>query len=194
MDEFSDSPPLASSPSKPSKTPSWIMLGFLLGVLFVWLLPRAREPVAAKGNEENPRLVTKIQALPRLLEIEAVFAEWGQNAVWENDLTEVALWNDEAKACTDFFEVLRTDGNNYFRSIPRLTRPLLKRGIPANSPLEFTEPESHRQEWLRQVDEENRHTFFGAVREKPVNPPAPSQPASPPRKIAPPPRSLPTGP
>src|SRR5437764_7727028 len=82
------------SPGRMSKTPSWIMLGFALGAVFVLLFPRPTEkpaapaPLAVKLEAEKPR------EPPPLSRIEAVFADWGRNAVWDNnDTTEVALWD-----------------------------------------------------------------------------------------------------
>ena len=71
-------------------------------------------------------------------EVEAVFDQWGQYAVWDNDTTEVALWNADAKAFTDTFEVLRVGETLYFRTIPKLTRPVIRRGVESKSPLQFT--------------------------------------------------------
>ncbi len=135
------------------------MLGFVLGALFVLALPRHRleappEPkiVAAKGGAE-PAVVPRIP--PRLTVIEAVFAEWGKYAVWNRDVTEVALWNVETKDFTDACEVIRVGDDCYFRSITRLTRPVLTHGLPANSPLRYTETEEQRQEWLKARGEES---------------------------------------
>lgn len=179
MDESAESrPPL---PAKPSKVPSWVMLGFILGALFMWALPPRRPEVAADGpvpREELPAPL--VLAAPRLTNVEAVFAEWGRYAVWENDLTEVALWNPEAKAYTDYFEVMRAGDSFYFRSVPGFTRPVLTHGVKDNSPLQFTEPESHRQEWLHEVTKENWRAFSGSVRD----PPKPGNAGNPPARTA----------
>jgi hypothetical protein len=89
---------------------------------------------------------------PRATDIEAVFAEWGRYAVWENDLTEVALWDVEKKAYSIYYEILRSGDLYYFRSIPQLTRPLLTHGVPRKSPLQYTEPEEMRREWLERTE------------------------------------------
>ena len=86
--------------------------------------------------------------------IEAVFAEWDGYATWDNDLTEVALWNSKTKDFSDCFEVLRSGNAYYFRSIPHLTRPVLTRGVKVNCPLEFTETEEQRQERLKSEADE----------------------------------------
>ena len=139
------------STAKLSKTPSWIMLGFVLGALFVIALP----PLGKKSTPPAgpPRKVEFVNRAPRepqpLMMIEAVFAEWGHHAVWSEGTTEVALWNIEQKAFTDFYEVRRFGGTFYFRTITGLTRRILTHGVPrAKSPLQFTETEEQYREWL----------------------------------------------
>lgn len=133
-----------------SKTPSWIMLGFLLGAAFVAALPPLRKP-PPEPPTVRPTPVPAPPAprvTPVLTTIEAVFAEWGRFAVWSDQLTEVAMWNSQDRAFTDFYEVRRIDGVFYFRSIPSLTRRLISRGRPMpDSPLRFTETEEQYQEW-----------------------------------------------
>lgn len=148
-DEPRSERPYPVSPAKMSKTPSWVMLGFVLGALFVVALP----PL---GDKPAPEVQVKVVEVPRpapaeppqLTTIEAVFAEWGGQAVWFDDTTEVALWNSERKAYSDFYEVRRVGGVHYFRTIPRLTRRILTHGkeLPG-SPLQFTETEEQYQEW-----------------------------------------------
>lgn len=135
---------------KPSKTPSWITLGFILGALFVWWLPREEAPASATPTVRTVRLER-----PKETEIEAVFADWGHYAIWENGLTEVALWDPAQNAYAVCYEVLRAGDIFYFRSIPRLTRPILNHGVRADSPLQFTEPEAAHKEWLRHVQYES---------------------------------------
>ncbi|MSU69525.1 MAG: hypothetical protein EXS39_01865 [Opitutaceae bacterium] len=158
MDEPAES--LPPSPSKLSKTPSWVTLGFLLGALFVWFLPHAPQAPLVVAIEKPPA-PSGPPAPPRLMAIEAVFAEWGNNAVWENGVTEVALWSPETRKHTDYFEVMRSGDTAYFRSISRLTRPLLTHGVVANAPLQFTETEARRQEWLREVAKESWRALTG---------------------------------
>jgi hypothetical protein len=115
---------------------------------------------------------------PELTTIEAVFAAWGGNAVWSDDVTEVALWNIEDKAFTNFYEVRRYGDTYYFRTIPRLTRRIIARGKPLpDSPLQFTETEEQYREWLkygrveRPADREpqQRPTFSPPPAAEPVN-------------------------
>lgn len=147
MDE-EDPPP----PSKPSQVPSWVTLGFALGALFVLALPKRAEvePSRPAPAAPAPRL-----AAPPISTIEAVFAAWGRYAVWSDDTTEVALWSTDTKAFSDCYEVLRVGENTYFRSIPRLSRPVLTHGVVEESPLQFTETAAQRQQWLGDVEKEN---------------------------------------
>jgi len=140
------------SPSKMSKTPSWIMLGFLLGVLTVIALPPLRKsPPAPRAEPPSVEFQEKSKGPvepPKPMTIEAVFAEWGQHAVWFDGTTEVALWNSQRQSYSDFFEVRRFGNSYYFRTLPELTRRIIKRGKPMpDSPLEFTETEEQYQEW-----------------------------------------------
>lgn len=139
MDEFDESRPVVRP--KPSKIPSWIMLGFVLGALFVWALPRPRE--AARLISPPVRLQptpAPVATPPRITDIEAVFAMWGKYAVWANDTTYVCLWDSASRTFADCFEVLRRGDELFFRSVsrPRNLRPL--DGIPPDSPLEFLNP------------------------------------------------------
>src|SRR3954467_585681 len=105
------------SAAKMSKTPSWIMLGFVLGAVFVAALPPMGKKPAPEP--EPPRSLAPVRSdeprqPPELTTIEAVFAEWGQYAVWSDDTTEVALWNSQDKAFTNYYEVRRLNGVFYF--------------------------------------------------------------------------------
>lgn len=141
------------STAKMSKTPSWIMVGFLLGAVTVWYLPQRAEkrgmPPPRVAQKTEPTEMVKREAQP-LTTIEYVFDEWAKYAVWEYDMTEVALWNSKEQSFADFYEVRRygSPERYYFRSIPALTRRIISRGkdIP-NCPLKFTESEDQYQEW-----------------------------------------------
>lgn len=153
MDEPAKERPI--SPSRLSKTPSWITLGFVLGALFVASLPRDT-PKFVPDKSSTPTSIVRLER-PKLTEIEAVFADWERYAVWENHLTEIAMWDTEKKSYSIFYEVLRVGNSYYFRSIPRLTRPILTRGVPEQqSPLQFTETETSRREWIEHGQYEPR--------------------------------------
>ena len=157
------------SPARMSKTPSWVILGFLMGAAFVWGYKRDAEksvPVAPAIPVEWPKALTL--APSPLTTIEAVFDEWKEHAVWENNLSEVAMWRSETGAYSEFYEVRRVNETLYFRSIPRLTRRIVRSGtpLPSNAPLQFTESEAHYLAWL----EQGRVKSLG----EPLVPPRPS--------------------
>jgi hypothetical protein len=161
MEEETADEPEKSLPGKPSQTLSWATLGFVVGALFILTLPsrRAAAPVAPRPAEPTrPVVLAPLQ----LTTIEAVFTEWGHFAVWEGDFTEVALWNTQTNSYADCYEVLRSGGGTYFRSIPRLTRVVLTHGVPPNAPLEFTETAAQRAEWLGQKTAEDWKTLGNA--------------------------------
>ncbi|HTZ21516.1 MAG TPA: hypothetical protein VMC06_11605, partial [Opitutaceae bacterium] len=115
-------------PAKMSMTPSWVMLGFVLGAFFVWALPEPKKelPSSPVPVERTPETTTRPPRLPHLTDVEAVFAQWDRYAIWENDVTEIAYWNEETRSFSNFFEVLRSGDRLFFRSIPKLTRPLIR--------------------------------------------------------------------
>ena len=168
------------SPAKMSKTPSWIMLGFVLGVLCVIaLLPRLQKKTASLPESARRLEFTKPPA-PRqpqpLMKIEGVFAEWGNYALWsDDDTTEVALWNEEQRDFSDFYEVRRDGKTYYFRTLTRLTRRVFTPpNLPADSPLRFTEP---KERYLERAE-------AGPVRREPELRRPTGVPVTPPR-IAP---------
>lgn len=161
-DPESESAPKAA-PRKPSLAFSWATLGFLLGALFVILLP---PPDRTKEHEAEPAApppaAEPAKPLPpmRLTTIESVFESWSQYAEWTEDMTEVALFDTDTNDYSDCYEVVRAaNGIYFFRSIPRLDRPIKDHGVPDNAPLRFTETEEQRQQWLHAVDEENAKNF-----------------------------------
>ena len=135
------------SPAKMSKIPSWITLGFVLGALSAWSLLREKPaPPALVLPKPPPPRVVQIVALAK---IEAVFADWGAHATWADDLTEVALWSDETKSFNELYEVKREGVALRFRTVPKLTRRIIRHGRPLpDSPLQFTETEGQYREWL----------------------------------------------
>ena len=164
MDEENPSEPVQS---KPSQVPSWVTLGFVLGALFVLALPRraAVDPPAKPAKEAAADKPARPAAAARITTIEAVFAAWDKYAVWSNDTTEVALWSPETMSYSECYEVLKTADGYYFRSIPRLSRPVLTHGVVEESPLQFTETAHQRQEWLGEVERENLKALSDAARQ-----------------------------
>jgi hypothetical protein len=168
-EDFGQPPPSRPElPPKPSMAPSWVLLGFGIGVLFIWMLPPSETPAAA-GLE--PAAAPVARSAPQIAVIEAVFAEWGSSASWENDVTEVALWSSETGSYSQCFQVIRTGGMYFFRSIPRLTRPVLTRGVRDNSPLQFTESEAQRAEWIGAKNQETWRALSEAARNQAAPPP-----------------------
>jgi hypothetical protein len=168
-EDFGQPPPSRPElPPKPSMAPSWVLLGFGIGVLFIWMLPPS-EPPAAAGLE--PAAAPVARSAPQIAVIEAVFAEWGSAASWENDVTEVALWSSETGSYSQCFQVIRTGGMYFFRSIPRLTRPVLTRGVRDNSPLQFTESEAKRAEWIGAKNQDTWRALSEAARNQAAPPP-----------------------
>ena len=154
------------SPSSMSKTPSWISIGFVLGALFVWFLPKpAPEIIEVPVRDESPMPLVAKLTKPKLSEVEAVFSDWGDQAVWFNDTTEIAMWDIDDSQYSRFYEVLRSDNEYYFRSITRLTRPVLTHGVSTNAPFIFTETEKQREEWLEQTNEATWDSITGSIRD-----------------------------
>ncbi len=146
MGELEEERPV--SPARLSKTPSWITLGFVLGALFVLALPSG-DDTPSVGPPPAPESPPVRLERPALTEIEAVFEDWGESAIWQNDVTEVALWDTARRSYALFYQVVRHEGAYYFRSIPRLTRPILTEGVPTNTPLQYTTPVGVREERRR---------------------------------------------
>lgn len=164
------------SPAKLSKTPSWVMLGFLLGAAFVWAFksepPKPAAMVAAPATPMEWPKAVKLPPSP-LTTVEALFAEWGQHAVWEEERTEIAMWRSETGKFSEFYEVRRMAGEYFFRSIPELSRRIVRSGtpLPNHAPLQFTESERHYQEWLRQGRDQSATEASGRVRPRDIPPP-----------------------
>ena len=155
-----------ASPSSLSKTPSWISIGFVLGALFVWLLPKpAPEIIEVPVRDESPPALVAQRMKPDFSELEAVFSEWDEYAVWSNDTTELALWDIETSQYSRFYEVLRSGDDYFYRSITRLSHPVLTHGVPVNAPLLFTETEKQREEWLEERDSETWNAITDSIRE-----------------------------
>ncbi|MFZ9746683.1 MAG: hypothetical protein ACO3G4_08640 [Opitutaceae bacterium] len=158
---------------RPSTAFSWGMTGFLLGAacVYAYLRPRPAAPVPPTSAPVAVAPATSPIAPPRTLStVEAVFAEWGERASWTGNVTEVALWSSAAGAFAEYYEVRRVGGQLYFRSLPALTRRIIRRGKedPA-CPLVFTETEAEYREWLQHGRTER------PAEEAPLTPPAPSR-------------------
>lgn len=138
------------SPTPRHPLPFVLTLGFALGLGFGWFVfsPAEAAKEAIRPAVTAPR--PEPPAMPRdagsLAGVEEMFQRWGGYAVWENDLTEFAAWSPRRQRHADCYEVLRRNGQFYFRRIPALTRPRIDHGLRADLPLAFTEPP-----WLRDL-------------------------------------------
>jgi hypothetical protein len=170
-----DDPELAdqSGVDRPSRAFSWGMTGFLLGAacVYAYLRPRPSPAVPPPPTAVVASPAAVPSAPPRgLSTVEAVFAEWGERATWSGNVTEIALWSSAAAAFAEYYEVRRFGGQLYFRSIPALTRRVIRRGKEDPScPLVFTETEAEYREWLQHGRTER------PAEEVPVKPPTPSK-------------------
>ena len=148
-----DAPSPRSPRAQLSQAPSWVLLGFVIGAVFVFLLRRQylveemqREPAAAVAEASasggsSPDSPTAARAgEPTAAAFDAVWRAWGHHAVWLDDTTQVALWNAQTGDYSDAFEVVRRGDEFYFRPLPGLTRPMVERGLGLGVPLQFTGP------------------------------------------------------
>lgn len=180
MDDEDEIPPRRPSISQLSKTPSWIMLGFMVGAAFVWTMrrpdPPAPRPIVVAPVPEKPRVLEPRQ----LTTVETVFDEWSKYAVWDDDTTQIAVWNPGMGDFTDLYEVRRINGEFYFRSIPRLTSRILRHGKPppTDCPIRFTETPAQYEEWRSEGRYERPPEDVRPTIDLPrVQPPALSDPA-----------------
>lgn len=146
---MADDAPKVPQP-KLSKTPSWIMVGFIAGALFAYGVQqqasrraetKAVAPIAPPPAPTEPaRSGAALKDRASLTAIENIFVQFQEKAVWHNDLTEVALWNAETNKYSELFEVMRSGEYLYFRTLPHLTRAVIRQNVDPNCPLKFTEP------------------------------------------------------
>lgn len=167
-----DAPP----PAKPSQAPSWVLLGFVLGALCILALPHAKKaepapaPAAEAASLQATPTVVHTQILSRFLTVEELFTELSSYAVWDNDTTQICVYDPDIGKFAECYEVLRRDGEYYFKSITSLTRPVLTHGIPANSLIEFTETAAQRAQWLKDVNDEAWRSLSGGSRGQDAGP------------------------
>jgi|GEM_PF-850685 len=148
---------------KPSQIPSWIMVGFVIGLLTMWAFqsggsdgaesetePQVAAPAAAavETAEEvqgasNP-LAREDQ--PSIELVAALFDQFREYAFWHNDRTEIGVWNGKTLAFSDRFEVLVRGEQAFFRPIENFSRLPLAGYGPDDSPILFTETAAQRAE------------------------------------------------
>lgn len=145
-----------------SKTPSWVMLGFVIGCLCSYAAWSALENPGRSEAETEIASALPVQPTPSptpvperlrpsLSDVEAVFVRNLESVVWEHDITEVAMWNIHTHTYADFFEVMRSGGFYYFRPIPHLTRPIIDAVPEENAVLRFTETAAMRAKRLEPI-------------------------------------------
>lgn len=189
MDDEDDNPPARTYPisaAKMSKTPSWIMLGFVLGALAAAAFlrqPSGPAPVAPPPAAVTPPEPEKPRLPQPLSKIEVVFELYGKEALWDrNETTEVGLFDFEANRIADFYEIRRMEGKLFFRTIPELTRRVVTEKTDPTNPLQFTETEEQYIDRMERERRQNpaREYFVGKKQQPPpkTSPPAPSLPAN----------------
>lgn len=144
------------SPTKPSQVPSWIMVGFALGILTMWALDNgedATEPAPAAVVEPpaettTPGIPTENplarEGKPSIEVVQDLFAGLRNWAFWTDDRTEIAVWNSTTLSFSDHFEIIRRPEADYFRAIPGFSRLPIEGYGPENSPILFTETAEQR--------------------------------------------------
>jgi hypothetical protein len=173
----------APKPRDLSKTPSWIMVGFLLGVAALLGFQAQMRRWERRAAAENPppplvvpsppappsALLEAVRRGPPLAEVEAAFRAWEKHAQWTPELTtEVALWSEQVGRFAHAFEVVRVGDEVFFRSIDGLTRDTVSDGLAEGSPIVFTENPDRRVrriEEARRIDERVRDLVPGAARQ-----------------------------
>lgn len=157
---MSDAP--TTPKTKLSTAPSWVMVGFVLGAIFAYGVQRevdrraqAKPPSAPAAATEPtkpgpPKADSPLKNRTSLAAIENIFEQYNSHAVWRNDITEVALWNAETDKFSECFEIMRSGDFYYFRTIPQLTRAVLKPNPAPDLPLRYTEPEDVQLRRLQQ--------------------------------------------
>lgn len=155
-----DLPPVPRE--KLSRTPSWIMVGFVIGCTFAYVADREFEKRRARPVVEPPvvsRPAPPAPAVPETLpamrlsqnEVDAMFRQVSEAAVWENDLTQIAVWNPLMEKFSDLVEVMRSGEYFYYRPLSRLTRPLITAEAGPGVLILFTETDALRAKRLESI-------------------------------------------
>ena len=145
---------------KPSQIPSWVMVGFIIGVLTMWAfqshdpedddavvetVETAPEPTAEESEVpaggSNP-MAREDQ--PSIELVASLFDQLREYAFWSNGRTEIGVWNGRSMAFSDRFEVVEVNGATFFRPIEIFSRLPLEGYGPDSSPILFTETAEQR--------------------------------------------------
>jgi len=169
-----------NSPARPSpsKAPSWIMVGFVLGLLVFYTAndyfhrPKQPVPHASSPQSELTPATTTATATPapetkpapqpsnnlNLQALDIIFRKWAVNALWDYDTTQVLFYNPSDKKFSIPVEVTRRgvegDYTYFYRPIDALTRPLVPAPDRPDTIIRFTENEEttrQREEKLREM-------------------------------------------
>ena len=129
--------------------PTWLATGLFLGCLLGWYL--FRPAAAPQESAGRPAPAAAVPAtLSTLAEVENLFRLWGGYAVWEDDLTEIVVLRFQlGRLQPEYYQVVRVGRGFYFRTLSRLTRPLIDHGELARCPLAFTEPWRMHEKYYR---------------------------------------------
>jgi hypothetical protein len=143
--------------AKPNtKAPLWLTLGSALGLGIAWLASgtgdesspkHSAAPPAPRSSPPVPELASSRPTLDR---IEDLFMTWGGYCVWKDNLTQFAAWRKPAGPPTDYYEVRRSGGKFYFRTLPRADWPLIDHGQLVRCPLWFAEPWETQEQFYRE--------------------------------------------
>lgn len=130
--------------------PAWLTTGLFLGGLWGWYLFRPVPAATMSASRQTPEAVVPA-AVGGLAEVEKLFRIWGGYAVWEDDLTEIAVMRAQpGRIQPEYYQVSRVGRAFYFRTLSHLTRPLIDHGGLARCMLAFTEPRWMHEQYYRE--------------------------------------------
>ena len=139
---------------KSSNVPVWLTLGFVAGLAFGWMMLREPAKILPPPNATTPAETVAVpdnapKDIATLGATEQYFQRWGGYAVWENHVTQFAVWNGRKQRHSDFYEVRRADGKFYFRTLPQLAWVLIDHGPKSRAPIWFAETVAMRAQFYQ---------------------------------------------
>ena len=140
---------------KSSNVPVWLTLGFVGGCIFGWLIfhEPAKTPSPSTATALTETIVVPDNApkdIATLGATEQYFQRWGGYAVWENHVTQFAVWNGRKQRHSDFYEVRRADGKFYFRTLAQLSWVPIDHGPKSRAPIWFAETVAMRAKFYQE--------------------------------------------
>ncbi len=171
-----------------SKAPLWLTLGFVVGLGFGWLAfenhstSESTASSAVKADPVRPArpfIPDPPRAAVQLGELEELFQAWGGYSIWENNVTQLAVWNGSTSRHSDFYEVRRSSRKFYFRTLPKAEWPLIDHGEMVRCPLWFAETPEMRKKFYREHPEvlPGMPILHNLPKRSPLLPPLPPVPA-----------------